>query len=130
MAATNITETLSLTHAIVATPPAANSAPKSVAVSAMRINQNSSAVASGVQNVGTSAAAIDIGTLAGSPLGRFAIKNLDGTNNLTIQASVAGTPFLTLLPGEMAMGRFDAGVTAPAVLGSAALLMEYIICGA
>jgi hypothetical protein len=122
---------MSLTHQIVATPPAAASSPKSVSISGMKVSQTSSAVASGVQNVTTSAAPIDIGTLTGNPLGRFAIKNLDGTNSLTIETTTSsGVAFITLLPGEMAQGRFDSTITAPAVLGSGPLLMEYIICGA
>ena len=103
-----------------------------VSVAGAKIQQNGSLVASGVQSVTVTAAAIDVGALAGGALGRFAIKNLDGTNNLTIQTAVAsGVAFITLLPGEMAMGRFAAGVTAPAVVASAAtVLMEYIVCEA
>jgi hypothetical protein len=81
--------------------------------------------------VTATAAVIDIGALVGGVLGRFGIKNLDGTNNLEILPAVAGPAFLTLLPGEMAMGRFDAAVTAPAVQASAGtVLMEYIVCEA
>jgi hypothetical protein len=131
MAAQNITETLSLTHAVVATAPAAPSSAKTVSIAGTKISQTGSAVASGIQSVTVTAAAIDIGALTGSALGRFAIKNLDGTNSLTILPAVAGAAFITLLPGEMAQGRFDATVTAPAVKSSAAtVLMEYIVCEA
>jgi hypothetical protein len=131
MAAQNITESMSLTHAVVATSPAAPSSPKTVAISSTKINQTGSAVASGIQSVTTSAAAIDIGALGAGALGRFAVKNLDGTNNLTVLSAIAGTAFLTLLPGEMAQGRFASAVTAPAVSASAGtVLMEYVICAA
>jgi hypothetical protein len=46
-------------------------------------------------------------------------------------SSTATSPFATLLPGEMCLGRFDPPVTAPAVKSSAAaVLMEYIVCEA
>jgi hypothetical protein len=100
-----------------------------VALGTVKISQTGNNVASGIQIVTTTAAVINIGAVAGGTLGRFAIKNLDGTNNLSVLPAVAGTAFLTLLPGEMAQGRFDPGVTAPAVVASAAtLLMEYIVC--
>jgi hypothetical protein len=131
MPALNITEALSLTHAVVATSPASPSSPKTVSLTTVRINQTSSSVASGIQSVTVTAAAIDIAALTGAALGRFAIKNLDGTNSLSVLPAVAGTAFLTLLPGEMAQGRFDVSVTAPAVKSSAAtVLMEYIVCAA
>jgi hypothetical protein len=131
MPALNITEALSLTHAVIATSPASPSSAKTVSMGAAKISQNGNAVSSGIQTVTTTAAVIDIGALTGSVLGRFAIKNLDGTNNLSILPAVAGTAFVTLLPGEMAQGRFDGTVTAPAVKSSAAtLLMEYIVCEA
>jgi hypothetical protein len=131
MPAPNITESLSLTHAVVAVAPAVSSSPKSVSIATTRINQTGSGVASGIQAVTATAAAIDIGALEGAALGRFAIKNLDGTNNLTILPAVAGAAFLTLLPGEMAQGRFASGVTAPAAQSSAGtVLMEFIICQA
>jgi hypothetical protein len=131
MPSPNITESLSLTHAITPAAPGIPSSPKTVSMAASKINQTGSGVSSGIQTVTTTAAVIALGALAGGTLGRFAIKNLDGTNNLSILPAVAGTAFLTLLPGEMAQGRFDAGVTAPAVVASGApLLMEYVVCEA
>jgi hypothetical protein len=100
-----------------------------VSLGTVKINQTGNNVASGIQIVGTTAAVINIGAVAGGTLGRFAIKNLDGANNLSVLPAVAGTAFITLLPGEMCQGRFDTTVTAPAVLASAAgVLMEYIVC--
>jgi len=131
MPSPNITETESLTHAVQATAPASGSGSKTVSVAGIRINQTGNRVACGIQNATTAAAIINILALGGGVLGRYAIKNLDGTNNLSVLPSTTGQPFDTLLPGEMTMGRFDAGVTAPAVQSSAGtVLMEYIICEA
>ncbi|HEX3340606.1 MAG TPA: hypothetical protein VHT68_15715 [Pseudolabrys sp.] len=99
-------------------------------MAASKIQQTGSGVSSGIQSVTTTAAVIALGALAGGVLGRFSIKNLDGTNNLSVLPDVAGVAFITLLPGEMAQGRFDTGVTAPAVVSSATALMEYIVCEA
>jgi hypothetical protein len=107
---------MSLTHALTPTPPAAASAPKTVQIFAgTKINQTGSRVSSGISTVTGTAAAIDISALGGGVLGRYGIKNLDGNNSLSLLRSVAaGTAFNTLQPGEMAMGRWDASVTAPA----------------
>ena len=110
----NLTSTMALTHAITGTPPASSSAPKTVSISSMRINQNGSRVASGISTVTTTAAAIDVSALGGGLLGCYAIKNLDGVNNLSILRALAQPAFDTLQPGEMSMGRFDSTVTAPA----------------
>jgi hypothetical protein len=77
-------------------------------------------------------AAIDIGVLGGGTLGRFAIKNLDGTNNLIVlSTATTGIKMIQLLPGEMAQGRFGADVTAPALASSAGTVLgEYVICEA
>jgi hypothetical protein len=120
MPALNITETLSLTHAVVATSPASPSSAKTVSSGPVKINQIGNNVSSGIQIVTTTAAVINIGAVSGGALGRFAIKNLDGANDLSVLPALAGPAFLTLLPGEMAQGRFDASVTAPAVKTSAA----------
>jgi hypothetical protein len=130
MPSPNITESLSLTHAITPAAPGVPSSPKTVSMAAAKIQQNGSGVESGIQTVTATAAPIALGALTGATLGRFAIKNLDGANNLSILPAVAGVAFLTLLPGEMAQGRFDPGVTAPAVVSTATVLMEYIVCEA
>ena len=112
--ATNITETMSLTQALSPAPPASPSAAKTVSIAGMKINQVGSRVASGISTVTAAASAIDISALGGGVLGRWAIKNLDGANNLSILRATASPAFDTLFPGEMSMGRFDASVTAPA----------------
>jgi hypothetical protein len=132
MASPNITETMSLTHAVVATAPASGTSPKSVATSATKTNQTGSRAVSGIQQATVAAAAIDISALGGGALGRFAIKNLDGINNLILLTQVTtGVAFVDLLPGEMCQGRFGSGVTGPAIQSSAAtVLCEYVICEA
>jgi hypothetical protein len=112
--ALNITETMSLTQALAAAPPGAASAPKTVSIAGMKINQAGSRVASGISTVTSTAKAIDVSALGGGILGCYAIKNLDGANNLSIQRALASPAFDTLQPGEMSMGRFDTTVTAPA----------------
>ena len=112
----NITESMSLTHSLSAAPPASASAPKTVSITNMKINQIGSRVASGISTVSATASAIDVSALGGGVLGRYAIKNLDGNNNLAVLTAVAGTAFNTLNPGEMSEGRFHSGVTAPGAL--------------
>jgi hypothetical protein len=132
MPALNITETMSLTHAVLATAPASGTSPKSVAIGATKINQTGSRAVLGVQEATATAVAIDISPLGGGVLGRFAFKNLDGTNDLILLTQVTtGIAFVSLLPGEMAQGRFGSGVTAPAVQSSTGtVLYEYVICEA
>jgi hypothetical protein len=102
-----------------------------VGVAGIKISQTGSRVATGIQNVTTTAAIINILALGGGALGRYIIKNLDGTATLSLLPSTAGAPFDTLNPGEVSMGRFDAAVTAPAVKCSAGtILMEYLIAEA
>src|SRR6516225_11143155 len=112
--ALNITETMSLTQALAAAPPAAASAPKTVSIAGMKINQTGARVASGISTVTSTAAVIDVSALGGGILGRYAIKNLDGVNNLSVLRSIADPAFNTLFPGEMCEGRFGSTVTAPA----------------
>lgn len=133
MAALNITETLSLTHALVATAPASSGSAKIVTIAGnSKINQTGSRASAGIQQTTTAPAAIDISALGGGTLGRFAIRNLDGTNTLNLLTQVtSGVIFMQLLPGEQGQGRFGSGVTAPAVESSAAtVLFEYVICEA
>ena len=131
MPSLNITESMSLSHAIVATAPASPTSPKIVSISTnTKISQIGSRVVVGIQSATTAPTAIDIGVLGGGTMGRFAFKNLDGTNNLIILTAVAsGVAILELFPGEMAQGRFGSGVTAPAMASSAGTILgEYVIC--
>jgi hypothetical protein len=107
---------MTLTHQLTAAAPATGSSPKTVSIVAgTKVNQNGSRVASGISTVTATAAAIDVSALGGGVLGCFGIKNLDGSNNLSVLRAVASPAFSTLQPGEMIMGRFDTSVTAPAV---------------
>jgi len=54
--------------------------------------------------------------------------NLDATNYIQLMSAVSGTVFARLYPGEIALFRLDAGVTAPAAIShTAACEMEYLI---
>ncbi len=132
MPAANIIETISFSHSIIAISPASPSGPKTVSIAAnTKINQTGSRCASGIQTATTSPAALDIGSLGGGTLGRFAIKNLDPTNILTLLTATGGTDIISLLPGEMAQGRFAAAITAPAIESEASTVnCEYCIAEA
>jgi hypothetical protein len=92
-ASPNIAETMSLTHALAATTENAASAPKTVSIVGMKVNQNGSRVASGISSVTGVASAIDVSALGGGKLGCYGIKNLDGNNNLSIMRSTASPAF-------------------------------------
>lgn len=75
-------------------------------------------------------AALPVSGLA-APGGFFFFVNNDPTNYIQILTSVSGAAFLRIAPGEMAMGRFDASVTAPAVASAAGTpQLAYFIAGA
>lgn len=133
MPALNITETLSFSHAVIAASPAVGSSPKTVTIPAnTKVSQTGSRIAAGIGQATATPSAIDIAALGGGVLGRFAIRNLDGTNNLILLTQVAsGVQTQQLFPGEQAQGRYGPGVTAPAVESSAGtVLYEYAICEA
>lgn len=80
-------------------------------------------------NVPTTAGgtAIPLGGVATAG-GWFFFQNNDLTNNVDILTGVNGSAFLTLKPGEFAIGRFNSAVTAPAALAhTAAIDLEYLI---
>jgi hypothetical protein len=66
----------------------------------------------GSATVSTSAAAIPLGALGS--IGWCMFVNHDATNYVTLLTGTAGTVFARLLPGEAALLRIDASVTAPA----------------
>jgi hypothetical protein len=66
-----------------------------------------------------------------APGGFFFFVNNDPTNYIQILTSVSGVPFLRIEPGEVAMGRFDSGITAPAVAaGAGTPQLAYFTAGA
>lgn len=70
--------------------------------------------------------AIKIGGLA--TVGLALIKNNDGTNYVQIMDAVSENVIMRLLPGEVALFRFDAAVTAPAAIAhTGAVQIEYLI---
>jgi hypothetical protein len=59
--------------------------------------------------------AIPLGGVA-TPGGYLFVKNNDATNYVQLLTAVSGTAFCRLNPGEPAVFRLDAGLTAPAAL--------------
>lgn len=56
------------------------------------------------------------------------VKNTDSTNYCQIMTAVSGTAFIRLMPGEAAVFRLDAGITAPAALANtASIKLDYMI---
>lgn len=71
--------------------------------------------------------AINLGSVA-SPGGWIFVKNNDGTNYVQLMSAVSGTVFARLNPGEFALFRLDATVTAPAAIShTGACVIEYLI---
>jgi hypothetical protein len=97
------------------------SAPISVAFSGSRYTQN-------VMSVPTTSGgtAIPLGNLGNLGLAMFI--NLDPTNPVTLMTAVSGTNIIKLLPGDYALFRFAAAVTAPAAISATSpCLLEYLI---
>lgn len=97
-----------------------------VAQSGVRYTQN-------IQSVPTTAGgtAIPLGGLGSGTLGYAMFVNLDATNYVDILSAVSGTALIRLLPGETALFRFTAGITAPAMLAhTGAVAVQYLICEA
>lgn len=79
---------------------------------------------SNVQNIGTTAEAIDIGDI-GTP-GWAWFRNLDATNFVTIRIGASGADLAKLLPGESASFRLAAS-NPYAIADSGACNVEYLI---
>jgi hypothetical protein len=63
-----------------------------------------------------------------STLGWAIFKNNDPSNYISLISAVSGTEFCRLLPGEVALFRFDPGITAPAAIAHTAVaLLQYLI---
>jgi hypothetical protein len=61
-------------------------------------------------------------------LGWCLIKNNDATNYVELMTAVSGTVFAKIAPGEVALFRFPANVTAPAAIANtAAVKIQYLI---
>lgn len=82
----------------------------------------------GIQTVGTSEEALNLGEVAGTTLGWAWFKNLDATNFVSIKTATSGTIFAKLKAGEACMFRFGSGVTAPYVIAdTASVRLEYTV---
>lgn len=87
--------------------------------------------ASEVMSVPTTAGGTAIPTGSVTAGGWFFFQNNDATNYVEILNAVSGTKFLKLLPGECAIGRFAANVTAPAAqANTSAVDLEYLFVDA
>jgi hypothetical protein len=103
-------------------------AAESLSLSSAQFNVTGSKFVKDEQSVPTTAGgtAINIGPLAS--LGWFMIKNTDTVNYVQLLNAVSGTVLLKIEPGEIAMGRFDPTVTAPALLANTApVVVEFMI---
>jgi hypothetical protein len=91
-----------------------------------KFNVSGSRYVEGVKSATTSAVAIDLGEMAGT-LGWYFFRNLDATNYIEILDSSAGAAIIKLKPGECAIGRFPAAITAPAAkANTASAQLEYL----
>jgi hypothetical protein len=75
-------------------------------------------VSEGIMATSTSPAAIPLAGLS-SPFGWAFFKNLDPTNNISLQVSSSGAVFAQLNPNEIWQGRLGSGVTAPYAVSAA-----------
>jgi hypothetical protein len=110
----------------VATPTIAA---RSLSIASKSFTLNGSNFINETQTIPTTAGgtAISLGGL-GSVGWSFLINN-DVTNIIRILNAVSGTPLLDIQPGEFALFRFAASVSAPAALALvASCQLEYLIC--
>lgn len=75
----------------------------------------------------TSAGGTAIPLGAVGTLGWCAIKNNDATNYIQVLTAASGTTFLRINAGEMALFRFDQGITAPAILANTASVLTEVL---
>lgn len=82
----------------------------------------------GTMSVPTTAGGTAIPVSNLSTLGLAIFKNNDATNYVQILTAASGTVLPRLNPGEVAVFRFDSGVTAPAALAhTAPVVLQYMI---
>ena len=86
----------------------------------------SSVSVSGVQSIGTSEEAIDMGEVTAPGMAWF--HNLDSTNYVEIRPGTGAADLVRLNAGETCQFRFAADCTAPyAIANTAAVKVEYLI---
>jgi hypothetical protein len=98
--------------------------------SSFSLDQDGDGLVSGVQNIGTSAEAIDLGDVG--TLGYAYFRNVGDTNNVQIGQDISGggfEEFMLLEPGEVALCRLDlaTGGVLQAKAISAATELQYTI---
>ncbi len=109
-------------------PTAGVSSAKSLGLLAGLSSITGTHYAEGMMSVPTTAGgtAIPVSNLAN--LGIACFKNNDPTNYVDLYTAVSGTLFARLLPGDIALFRFNPGVTAPAAIAhTLAVNLEFLI---
>ena len=92
------------------------------------IAMTGSKFAEGIMAVPTTAGGTAIPVSALANLGLALFMNADPTNYVEILTAVSGTAFVKLLPGDVAVFRFDPAVSAPAMLAhTASANVEFLI---
>jgi hypothetical protein len=115
----SVTSILSLSSAPISTQ---------LTVSGLAVAMTGSKYVQGVMNVPTTPGGTAIPVSALANLGYAMLVNLDTTNYVQVLSAVSGTVVLKLLPGDVALFRFDSGITAPALLAHTGTVnVQYLI---
>jgi hypothetical protein len=82
----------------------------------------------GIMAVPTTSGGTAIPVSALANLGYAMFVNMDPTNYVQLLSAASGTVLIKLLPGDVALFRFDGGITAPALLAhTAACNVQFVI---
>lgn len=110
------------------TNPLQNITAKTLSVLASPFNITGKNYAQGMMAVPTTAGGTVIPVSNLASLGWACFKNNDATNYVDLYSAVSGTLFARLMPGELALFRFNPAITAPAAIAhTLAVAMEYLI---
>jgi hypothetical protein len=100
-----------------------------LAVEALLVSMTGTRYFGGIQSIGITEEAIQLGELSGNTLGWALFINLDSTNYLELRSGTgASNDIIKIKAGEFALFRFGSDVTAPyALANTAACRMKYRI---
>ncbi len=94
----------------------------------LTVTMSGSKYIEGIMNVPTTSGGTVIPVSALANLGYAMFLNMDPTNYVQLLSAASGTVLIKLLPGDVALFRFDGSVTAPALLAhTAASNVQYLI---